>query len=297
MGNTVVCGIDSAERAARVTIAAAALAEGLRADLELVHVQQPTGLFRRRSGAGSRGRSLRRDLTLLADALGPRTGVRLMAGEPADELMRVADERDSALLVVGSRGQRELGRAVLGGVSSGLMLGAPCPVAVLPAEAPVAPAPRLLRSTVCGVEGADRDRAVLRLAADLVERIGGDLHALHSVDPRPMASPGAPRSVPAPELRQAAEVMVERLIERSAVNARSHVAERPPAAALEDCARRVGAGLIVIGSQGLGRLGSAVMGSVAIQLIAQARRPIVVLPPGAQLDRVRGHYETRLSSG
>ena len=50
------------------------------------------------------------------------------------------------------------------------------------------------------------------------------------------------------------------------------------------------AGLLVVGSRGRGKLGSAILGSVAIRLAAEARTPVVVLPPGAVVEG-GGHYD------
>jgi len=53
-----------------------------------------------------------------------------------------------------------------------------------------------------------------------------------------------------------------------------------PAQAIVSVASEVGADLIVVGSRGYGSLGPH-LGSVSAQVLAQADRPVVVLPPAA----------------
>src|ERR671914_1152771 len=57
-----------------------------------------------------------------------------------------------------------------------------------------------------------------------------------------------------------------------------------PADALIAAAQAEDAEFIVVGSRGLHKLGSAILGSVAIRLAAEARTPVVVLPPGAVVE-------------
>jgi len=275
MKETIVCGLDRSAASERAAQFAALLAARLDADVATVHVER-----RRRLFAG-----LRRPR--------PARGshIYIGGGDPVDELVRAADALDAELVVVGSRGRRELGRALLGSVSSGLMMSSPCPVVVVSPGAEVPRQPAELSSVVCGVEGSDRDVEVLRLGADLAARLGGALHAVHAFEPWPALGPSTPAPLPEPELREAAERTLGRSLRAAGVAARGHAAARPAARALEECAQREGAALIVVGSQGHGKLASVVLGSVSIQLTAESKRPVVVLPADTQLEPGSGHYE------
>jgi nucleotide-binding universal stress UspA family protein len=57
--------------------------------------------------------------------------MRIEHGEPSEEILRVADEGDYDLVVVGSRGLGRLGSLMLGSVSKDVVAGSPRPVMVV----------------------------------------------------------------------------------------------------------------------------------------------------------------------
>lgn len=78
---------------------------------------------------------------LLADAAAPLDGFlkverSLVAGDPREEILRVAGGWTADLVVVGSRGLGAIRRLVLGSVSEAVLLHAPCPTLVVPARRP-----------------------------------------------------------------------------------------------------------------------------------------------------------------
>jgi nucleotide-binding universal stress UspA family protein len=94
-----------------------------------------------------------------------------------------------------------------------------------------------------------------------------------------------------PAVSEAAEATLEHAITDAGVGARRCVVSSPAAEGLMRVADEAGAGLLVVGSRGRGKLGSALHGSVAIRLAAEARVPVLVLPPRALLEGGSGHYE------
>lgn len=254
MSNVIVCGADESAGADRTAVMASALAERLGRELTLVDVEEVAA-----------------------------------RGEPAGELARMAGELDAELLVVGSRGRHELGSAVLGSVAAELIRDAPCPVVLVPPEAAL-PFEQERRALVCGVEGSDRDRDILRLADDLRRRLSGTLHAVHAFDPTPVAAgAGGPPLVP--ELEDTAHIRLARALRESGVDADATVVSLPPALALQRIADNQSAALIVVGCRGRGKVASVLLGSVSIQLGADATCPVVVLPPRAELSPGSGNYE------
>jgi nucleotide-binding universal stress UspA family protein len=230
---------------------------------------------------------MRKRLRAVADehCFPKETELRLESGDPADELMSVADEQDAALLVVASRGRRDVAGALLGSVASTLMWAAECPVVLVPPGA-IAPLDAAsMQSVVCGVAGDETDIPVLRLAADLAQRLRGNLQAVHAYDPTALdpAEAGPQRKL-------------NNALEHAGVEARSVVLPLPAAEALQRAAEEGRAGLIIVGSQAHDKLGSVLHGSVTTQLAYEAGIPIVVLPPEVGLDPGSGHYEVLTQS-
>jgi nucleotide-binding universal stress UspA family protein len=290
----IVCGIDHSSGGDRAAATGGQLARDLRCDVVLVHVLQAARPGHR-GGAIAIGAA--DELRWLREAsreygLAPSTRVAVFGGDPAEALIDAAHAEDAEFIVVGSRGLHELGDAVLGSVSCALMRTAPCPVVVAPPALPVPLVPVSLRPVVCGVEGSDRDQSTLRLGADLALRLGAAVHAVHAFNPRPVA-PGPAAVMPpiSSVLTEAAEATLEHAVAEAGVEARRRVVSAPAAEGLMRVADETGAGLLVVGAPGRGKLGSALLGSVAVELAAEARVPVVVLPPDALLEGGSGHYE------
>jgi nucleotide-binding universal stress UspA family protein len=65
--------------------------------------------------------------------------LRVLIGDPAENLLTLAEEEQAQLIVVGSRGRGALKTALLGSVSSTLTTRAPCPVVVVPPRSKLEP--------------------------------------------------------------------------------------------------------------------------------------------------------------
>jgi nucleotide-binding universal stress UspA family protein len=63
---------------------------------------------------------------------GVQAGTHLVAGDPAVEICRLAEERHADLIVMGSRGHGPLAAALLGSVAAHVVQHARCPVMVVP---------------------------------------------------------------------------------------------------------------------------------------------------------------------
>ena len=69
-------------------------------------------------------------------------GHRLVYGEPAEEIVKLAREENTAMIVIGTRGATGLTHLLTGSVAEAVIRQAPCPVVAvrqpMPSEAPVA---------------------------------------------------------------------------------------------------------------------------------------------------------------
>ena len=147
---------------------------------------------------------------------------------------------------------------------------------------------------VCGVDQSEHCRRALRVGAELAERLDSQL-VLVNVRPSPADLPPGM----AAEIGIARERAVEggrRLFAELGDELVSEPSSRPllkcvrarvefgePAAALNAVADELRASMIVVGARGRGAAGAALLGSVSQNLAAERSRPLLVVPPEADV--------------
>ena len=280
MTGCIVCGLDETSDSRHAASIASRLARDLDSQAVLVHVMEGGAFLQRVPPARvGRTRRMRRSLKAVADehCFPDGTHIRVKAGHAASTLIAVAEREDAELVVVAAGGRSAVSTGLLGSVSSTLMREAPCPVVVVPNETIAPLDAEGMRSVVCGVADDDTDPATLRLADDLANRLGGQLHAVHAHGEA--------------ELRQSAEARLARALEETGVEAHGVVVPAPPADALQRVGEQHKASLIVVGFGGRSRVASNVLGSVPTKLATEGRTAVVVLPLGTRLEPGSGHYE------
>jgi nucleotide-binding universal stress UspA family protein len=151
-------------------------------------------------------------------------------------------------------------------------------------EAPLASGS--LETVVCGLDDSDAAREVLKVAHALATRLRARLVLAH-VTPSPhlpgvSAVPGALDELRRIELEEGEELLGELAGEESVSGAELRVAVGSPGGSLADVAAEEGAGLVVVGSRGRGALASAILGSVAAEVIRSSHCPVVVVPARPQ---------------
>jgi nucleotide-binding universal stress UspA family protein len=148
---------------------------------------------------------------------------------------------------------------------------------------------------IIGVDGSADSSAALEVAAGLASRLGMRLVVAHVAEPAfvPYAASvpfggiaGAGRHALADEVeaqQEAAEALLEHVVDAAGLpDADRRVVVGTPADALADLADEEHADLIVVGSRGRGAFKSAFLGSVSNSLLGVARRPVLIVPRGAQ---------------
>jgi nucleotide-binding universal stress UspA family protein len=276
---SVVCGVDGSRHAWAAAHLASDLARRLGLGLELVHV----------SGAGeasdlSRARSLRDDL---CRGLGRGDlPLRLETGRVGERLLAVAG--GAAMLVVGTRGNGALRRALLGSVSVAVTRRPPVPVVVVPPGAVNAYGrPQAQGGIVCAVRD-DADVAVAHAAAHLATRLHETLTLVHVVAPAQVpisAAGGAPPAMLPPRTADqvaAARQVVEDIARRVQFNAdgraRVRVLEGPVGPQLTRIADLTDAALVAVGSSERGALTAALAGSASRYVMRRGAQPVIVCP-------------------
>ena len=204
------------------------------------------------------------------------------------------DQADgAAMLVVGRRGLGRLGRLLLGSVSSGVARQAHLPVTLVPAEDHhghhgthhaddgQAPAEAGPPRVVVGVDGSPASRIALEHAAEVAQRIGGQLHAvmcwqMTTIGLLPDAEGWVP---PEDEYQRHVESTLRTTLAAAGLSDRDDVVlvvEHAPAAR-GLLAHAVGAERLVVGSRGLGGFDRLLLGSISSQVIEHASCPVTVV--------------------
>src|SRR5215212_10724564 len=135
-------------------------------------------------------------------------------------------------------------------------------------------------------DGSEDSKLAARAAADLAKSSGSELHVVY-VEPmperhsRPMRftfdlPPKLVESVEE-EARTKLEKLVQMMRQESSDVTQAHAREGLPAAEIVTLAEEVGAGLIVMGSRGLGGVTRALMGSVSDSVVRHAHCPVLVV--------------------
>lgn len=203
----------------------------------------------------------------------PGVALRTVLDVPVRALLEAGDGAD--LLVLGARGKGGFEGLLLGSVSERVAQLAVRPVAVVRALAPVREGP-----VIVGIDGSERSFNALRWAAAESRSRDADLDVVHAWRLSPMMTATPVMSV-FPDLSALEEdgrAILDRALADPALagtRVHGHLAHDLPAHAL--LRRATGAGLLVAGTRGLGRVAGTLLGSVSRQLLHHAPCPVVVI--------------------
>jgi nucleotide-binding universal stress UspA family protein len=208
------------------------------------------------------------------DALGAASGVeqRAVCDVPPPALLEAGDSAD--LLVLGARGQGGFEGMLLGSVSDRVAHLATRPVAVVRDTAPVRHG-----RVVVGIDGSARSLGALRWAASEARARDTDLDVVHAWRMPMMAASPVVAAFPDLATMEAAgrETLDEALADPALAGTQVHPHLTEDNAANALMARTTDAGLVVVGTRGLGRVTGALLGSVSRQLLHHAPCPVVVI--------------------
>lgn len=203
---------------------------------------------------------------------------RLVDADPAEALMRVADETDAQAIVVGQHGNGRWSRHHLGEVPGRLLHKSHRPVIIVNDDAPLAPLTGPVMAAVRDPKGGEPDAAVA-WAADLAVDRGLPLRLAHVVEPLTYIDESATIDL---ELLTAASAKALELLSgnvragRPGLEVETRTVAGPPVARLSEEAQA--ASLLVIGSHRVGPILGFITGSVARHLPTVAPAPVAAVP-------------------
>lgn len=197
----------------------------------------------------------------------------------------LVEESGSAdLVVVGHPSRSRLGQVFIGSVVYGVVTHAKCNVAVVPDGKVVVPGPR--HPVMVGVDGSDAALTAVERAAEEAHRWGAPLEIVQTWF-LSTATGWSGTLAGSTMVDQSTEFFVEAAREsvtKAAARAKSLqedlpvetlVFEEHPARALVDTSKK--AGLLVVGSRGLGGFQRLLLGSVSRYVIQHATVPVLVV--------------------
>jgi nucleotide-binding universal stress UspA family protein len=199
---------------------------------------------------------------------------------PAHVLHDAAVDLDALMVVVGSTHRGPVGRVAPGTTAERLLHGAPCPVAIVPADLDADWTPSSI-----GVAFIDTEEGhgALRAAVSLSRAAGAEIRAVTAVEPHMPSSRIAPYGAGGPAesariARNGLHAAIAQLPAGTAITGeivRAHADD-----ALSELTTQVD--LLVCGSRGYGPLRAVLAGSVTHAVIRKAQCPVLVVPRGAE---------------
>ncbi len=205
-----------------------------------------------------------------AESLGVECSPALGAIPAPTDIADHARTVNAELVVVGTEGHTGIRHFFLGSVAEGTIKGAPC--SVLVARGPL---DATLETVVVGTDFSSEAQSALDTACEIANQFHADLHLVHAADTAPALTGQYEISMPTPyyeSVMAAARKRIAALAETCRVNGTvsTEVSTVPAAVALPEAAERLGAGLIVVGSQGRTGAKHLLLGSVAERTVRHA---------------------------
>jgi nucleotide-binding universal stress UspA family protein len=204
-------------------------------------------------------------------------------GDPREEIVRVAQEWQADLIVLGARGLGPVKRLLLGSVSLGVARHAPCPLLVVKGR------PRKLGSVLVAMDGSEDSFQAVRFLKCLALPRQTKVRLLSVVEPLryPTTAPGAVRGQ---LIRMLKELEAERrgeldkVLERAAAwldDKLTRVTRSTPAGNPADeilaTADDYDTDLVVVGARGRGGMARLLLGSVSEKVLNHARCPVLIV--------------------
>jgi len=200
-------------------------------------------------------------------------GTHLREGSTHKVIVGLAEELAAGLVVVGSRGLGPLKRFFMGSISESVVRCARCPVLVV-REWPHSGFPAEI---VLATDGSEESALATRAAADLSEKTGSEVHILHVERSPVMAYSGRAQQSTTSEAQKLLDDQVQRTKEAGGRVAATHLRIGEPSEEIVGLSAEIGAGLVVVGSRGLGAAKRLSLGSVSESVVRRAPCPVLVV--------------------
>jgi nucleotide-binding universal stress UspA family protein len=271
--NKILLATDGSENTAQATKAAVDIARMRGSEIHLIHVwhdvHTPHAYSFVKSELRRQGREiLEKEVKQIGEMGGTVTRSHLREGRTFVEVIKLSDELDADLLLVGSHGYRGVRRMLMGSQSEDIVHHAHRPVLVVRCGENVWPPARI----AVGDDFSEDARKAAELAANLGKLFGARMLLLHAV----------------PRIAHASSEAVEAKLEDRAGELEVILQQRPqtrivagdPAEVLIEGAQEgEEPTLVAVGSRGLGLVGRLRLGSVSTKVVRAGLGAVLVYPP------------------
>lgn len=251
---------------------------------------------RREEIAATYEEAARRELEAAAERwreVAPRVETAIAAGDPAEEIMRVAADRGCAMIALATHGRGALGRWTFGSVADRIARSSTIPVLIVrPRDAQAEIRRPDIRRLVVPYDGSALAAEALPVAKQSATRLGLQVHLLQAIDVAAafMPYPSMEASYSA-ELVAELESELERDAEASLAEAArpltdagltvtTAVARGSAAGAIEEATQD--GDIVVMTSHGRGGVRRWLLGSVAEKLVRDGSAPVLLVPASAR---------------
>ena len=218
----------------------------------------------------------------------------LRVGDAPKEIVGAAEEIGVDLVVLGSRGHSPMRRALMGSVSTSVLRHAHCSVLVVrddehgEVEQAYPPGKVLL-----AFDGSKSSSEAAQAATEIANATDSAVHVVYVLQPdryKPYLGPEMWEGWEADlerakhHARSWVEGQAERIRGEVAKAVEAHLALGKPAEEIVRLAEELGAGLIVVGSRGLGGIRRALIGSVSDSVVRHAHCSVLVVRVGEAMS-------------
>lgn len=216
-----------------------------------------------------------------------RVSFKVTSGDPADEILRLAQSTRADLIVMASHGRGAVGRVAFGGVADRVAHHSPIPVLIIrPADAAAEVTPVVLRRVIVPLDGSVISERALPVATALAVSLERPIVLLRAIDSAQALGPYVEAWVIPPDVVETIETTAQRELEAqgdalktAGVEAVVQLWRGNPSNAINEAAR---AGeVIVMTSHGRTGLRRWLLGSVAEKLVRTSPVPVMIVPVGA----------------
>jgi nucleotide-binding universal stress UspA family protein len=291
-------GSEEAELAARTAID---LADATNSELHMIYV----GLLPKFLDNGPRGRDYNRmayeELKAESGEMlrkltwrvklegGTVAGAHLRMGGVAEEIVDLAEELGAHLTVMGSRGRGGISRLLMGSVSDSVVRHAHCSVLVVRGDGHGEEGQAFLPGKILlAFDGSKASSEAARAATEIATATDSELHVVYVLQPERYEPHLGPEmwegwEVGFERAKRHAHSWLEGKAERMQVEGtktvEAHLVLGRPDAGIVWLAEELDAGLVVVGSRGLGAIKRALIGSVSDSVVRHAHCPVLVMRP------------------